>query len=372
MAHAYTPGLQATPRATVDKLRELPLLGRALVKVGDAVRSDSLVLAADLPGELVILRAADKLGFEPEDVISELKVKVGDSVSQGDLLCEIKSFFGLFSAKLISPADGVIEFITEANAHLGIRGAPIPVTINGYVDGTVIEVDEGKSVTVRTRGAFIQGIFGVGGERHGKIMTLEAASDAVITAAAISGLGDIRNRILIGGLRFEKEALEFAANAGVSGVVTGSIDAETLRDFVGHEIGVSITGDEEVPFTLIVTEGFGRLAISERITKLSKTLDGKSASINGATQVRAGAMRPEIIVPDPSAGLGEDTVLSGVMEVGSKVRIIRVPYFGKIGTVTELPQDPRLIPSGAKVRVLKAKLESGDEVLIPRANVELV
>ena len=80
--------------------------------------------------------------------------------------------------------------------------------------------------------------------------------------------------------------------------------------------------------------------MAERTFKLLKSLAGKKASINGATQIRAGVMRPEVIVPlekvpeskktaDISAGTG--------LDVGMSVRIIRQPHFGAIGKVTALP-----------------------------------
>jgi hypothetical protein len=54
------------------------------------------------------------------------------------------------------------------------------------------------------------------------------------------------------------------------------------------------------------------------------------------------------------------------------VRIIREPYFGELATVIELPPEPQLIDTGSKVRVLKAKLDKGGVVTVPRANVELI
>jgi hypothetical protein len=54
------------------------------------------------------------------------------------------------------------------------------------------------------------------------------------------------------------------------------------------------------------------------------------------------------------------------------VRIIRDPYFGLIGTVKALPHEPHVLASGSKARVLEVKLSSGESVMIPRANVELI
>ena len=138
---------------------------------------------------------------------------------------------------------------------------------------------------------------------------------------------------------------------------------------------MSITGDEDVPLTLIVTEGFGSLSLSPRVYELAKKLDGMAASISGATQVRAGAVRPELFVAlkQPLSGVAVDARAgqTRTLDVGSRIRVIRVPYFGAFGTVTALPHDPERMPSGSIVRVLKAKLESGEEVIVPRANVEI-
>ena len=61
-----------------------------------------------------------------------------------------------------------------------------------------------------------------------------------------------------------------------------------------------------------------------------------------------------------------------LLDVGSSIRIIREPYFGKLGVVTELPHDPVQVESGAVVRVLKAQLADGGMVSVPRANVEII
>lgn len=375
MASAYTPGLEVTPYTTIVKVRELPLPGRTLVAVGDKVTADTDVLITEIPGEIDIIRVADRVGLDPFEVVDGMKCKAGDSLKRGDVICEVKTFFGLFTARLLSPAEGTVEFFTEANAHLGVRQDSTPLSVKAYVAGHVTAIENGKSVTVETRGALIQGIFGVGGERHGLVLPLAVEQNAIVTAEKLSSIADdLRGKIIFGGARFTADALAEVAKRGARAVVTGSIDAPTLAKYVGFEIGVSITGDEEVPFTLIITEGFGQLAISPRIMELAIKLQGRAASVNGATQVRAGAMRPEVIIPqleNDVAGLSKSG-LARSLEVGSRIRIIRVPYFGVVGTITDLPHQPVAIPSGAHVRVLQAELETGERVLVPRANVELL
>ena len=60
------------------------------------------------------------------------------------------------------------------------------------------------------------------------------------------------------------------------------------------------------------------------------------------------------------------------LSVGARIRLIRVPYFGRTGVVRELPQELERIETGAWLRVLRAELDDGSCVTVPRANVELV
>ena len=150
--------------------------------------------------------------------------------------------------------------------------------------------------------------------------------------------------------------------------------AEIVREtFTGEEIGVAITGHEEVGITLIITEGFGKMTMSQRTFDLLKSFEGYNASVNGATQIRAGVLRPEIIIPHQE-GLGQtsEEELAAGMVPGTPVRIIRQPYFGAIGTVVSLPVELQQVDSESYVRVLDVQLGDGRVVTVPRANVEII
>jgi transcription antitermination factor NusG len=100
------------------------------------------------------------------------------------------------------------------------------------------------------------------------------------------------------------------------------------------------------------------------------------ASISGATQIRAGVIRPEVVIPlDGAGGESEEKrreAPSTGLVVGSSVRVIRVPYFGRIGKVTSLPPELQKLGSEAMVRVLGVEFEDGSSAVVPRANVELI
>jgi hypothetical protein len=171
------------------------------------------------------------------------------------------------------------------------------------------------------------------------------------------------------------KAIERARQVGAAAVVSGGIDDQDLKQFLGYDLGVAITGQERMGLTLVVTEGFGEIAMAKRTFELLHDRQGDDASVNGATQIRAGVMRPEILVPlsmEEKAREKEGKHVEGQLEMGSSVRIIRDPYFGLIGEVAKLPPEPFVLDSGSKARVLEVKFNSGESVVVPRANVELI
>ena len=167
-----------------------------------------------------------------------------------------------------------------------------------------------------------------------------------------------------------------AKEVGVAGLVIGGIHDKDLRALLGYDLGVAITGTEQVGFTLILTEGFGAIPMAAKTFTLLSAHAGQPASISGATQIRAGVIRPEIIIPrDTGASRAHGTVTVPEREgirIGDQVRIIRDPLFGKIGEVAGLPSDLQKIPTESEVRVMEVRFGDGSKAVIPRTNIELI
>lgn len=372
MANAYTPGLTVSADVIVRRTRRLPIRGEVLVKEGDKVTPDQVIARANLPGPLQTIKLAEKLGIEPRDVPSMFKLKVADAVEKGQIVAESKGFLGRFGKHSV-PSDytGTIESISEITGSVLIREAPIPVDVDAYIRGFVAQVMPSEGAIIETRGAMVQGIFGVGGERVGTIHVIAKSPDYILDAKDIDSSS--QGKILVGGAGITYDAIIRAADVGAAGLVAGGVKDGDLTRYLGYDIGVAITGQEQIPLTIMVTEGFGFLNIAARTLELLTSLEGQEASINGATQIRAGVIRPEIIVPIETAPEGEPAKgATGELKVGTPIRVIREPYFGKLASVTDLPSQLMVVDSGTEVRVLKAKLEDGEEVVVPRANVEII
>ena len=373
MAHAYTPGLRVTPQTTLRKQRRLPLKGQVLTDPGTQVRRDQVVARTELPGNVTILNLVNRLGCTPEELPDYMLKKAGDPIQAGEPLAATRPFIKWFKTTVEAPVSGSVESISSVTGQVILREPPRPVEVLAYIDGTVVEILPGEGVEIETSGAFVQGIFGVGGECWGPLHLLANAPDEVLEAAAIGP--DCKGKILVGGSLITHAAIQQARQVGALGLVGGGIRDQDLRDLLGYDLGVAITGTEEIGLTAIVTEGFGQIAMARKTFEIFKACCGREASISGATQIRAGVLRPEIIVPlqDQTPQRPEQaTGLQQGLGKGTLLRIIRAPYFGRIGQVSALPTDLQQVESGARVRVLEVEFEDGSRAVVPRANVELI
>tara|TARA_B100001175_G_scaffold305220_1_gene302085 strand:+ start:2284 stop:3411 length:1128 start_codon:yes stop_codon:yes gene_type:complete len=371
MAHSYTPGLKVLKKTVFKKERILPLKGDVLVKAGDSLKPDTIVASTNLPGNVQMLKVSNILNIDPKDVVEALKVKEGQSIKKGDLIAETSGIFGMFKSSVESPVDGTIESISQSTGRVVVREAPIPVEVDAYVKGVVDEVVENEGIVLSSNAAFIQGIFGIAGEKRGELALVSSSPSEELKADQITS--EMKGKILIGGSFLSLEAYKKALSMNVAGIVVGGFNYYDLKAILGYNLGVAITGTEKLNTALIVTEGYGSIPMSEATYSLLKDNVGNAASINGATQIRAGVIRPEIVIPLENSNTDNDSeskMPEGIQE-GSTVRVIRSPNFGKIGKVTSLPSELNKMESETMVRVAEINID-GSNFLIPRANLEMV
>ena len=372
VAHAYTPGLKIKSIEQVRKERVLPIEGTVLVEVGDEVDFNSTLARTEIPGNAEILNVTEILGVDPGDVFDYSLKKKGDAFEEGELLAKNVAFWGLVKNFVYAPFSGTIESLSGLTGQIIVRQHNVPLEINAYIKGKVVEVLPKKGAIIETKAAFIQGIFGFGGENHGKIAVVVESPEELLTEEKVGP--EHKGKVIVGGSGVTSEAYQRALEVGVKGIVVGGLDVEDLIEILGEDIGVAITGEENIDITVIATEGFGALPVSERTFNLLKNMEERMSAINGTTQIRAGVLRPEIIIPydNPDEMKESKEEFSDGMIKGSLVRIIRAPYFGEIAKVADLPINLQRVESGSKVRVIELELEDGKVVTVPRANVEII
>jgi transcription antitermination factor NusG len=348
-------------------------MGEVLVAKGDRVTPQQVVARTYLPGDILPINLANAIGVSASDVPGCILKKVGEEVEPDGLLARSPGIFGLFRKEFHSPAYGKIETISNVTGQILLRGEDLPVEVKAFLGGEVVNVIPEQGVEIEAEIAMVQGIFGICGEAYGTIVVACDAPTDELSPDLITD--DMRGKIIIGGARMTGDAIHRAIEVGASAVISGGMDDQDLKDILGYDLGVAITGSETIGTTLIITEGFGEIAMARRTFDLLRHFAGREASVNGATQIRAGVMRPEILIPLlPEEILGHDEVSTqhGSLEPGAQVRIIRDPYFGILGAVADLPHELQLLESGSKARVLTVSADDGRTLTVPRANVELI
>ena len=371
MAHSYTPGLTVTERTIVRRRRILPLPGKVMVNTGDPVRSEQAVARAELPGKVYPVNLANQLSIAPDEIKDYLVKKEGDAVQKDEVLAENKPLIKWFKTEIRSPVTGTIETLSIVTGQVLLREPPRILNLLAYIDGIVMETIPQQGVVVEAACSIVQGIFGIGGEAWGEIVVAVQSPDEPLEPAHLRA--DMQGKIVAGGSFLPAETMAKAKEIGIAGLVAGGIHDRDLRSLLGYDLGVAITGTEQVGFTLILTEGFGTIPMASKTFALLRGHAGQKASISGATQIRAGVIRPEIIIPHAAtAGAAADPSQRAGIRLGDPVRIIRDPLFGKIGEVSALPSDLTRIPTESEVRVLEVKFSDGARAVIPRTNIEVI
>lgn len=327
-----------------------------------------------------VVAVATKLSIWPWTIRMYTAVTEGDSVNAGQVLASAMNIGQV--EYVYSPMAGLVERICPKTGTITIVRPVKPSQVKAHMGGVVTEVLPETGAVVEATGSYIEGVFGVGGERFGEIVLATDGPGGDLGDAGVDVAH--KGKVLVAGRSVSLEALKKASMIGVRGILTGGINNLDLVQFLGKEIVVGITGQEDTDLTIIVMEGFGPMPMNERAWNLLASRAGKTASIDGTTHIRAGAVRPQVLLSDgvlePDASTapwpvedvsGSDRPLITNLTVGDRVRCIRQPYFGLWGVVEELPKDPVEVESGSLMEVALVRLDDGRVVTVAEANLEV-
>jgi hypothetical protein len=282
---------------TIMKERRIPTKGEVFVGLGDHVEPETLVARGVVPNpDIQELKVFSLLDVDPERVRDYMLKGVGDAVDRDEVIAIRRSFFGRQTKVARSPLDGVIEAVIYRTGRALIRGNPIPVETVAHVPGTVVEVIEGEGAIIEASGFRVEGVFGVGGEARGNLVLAVDNPDSLLTSSDIKD--SHKGAVIVGGSLVTLDALKAAQRIGVRGIVAGGVDEKDLTYFLGHEIGLGITGGESLGLTLILLEGFGVCPVNTEVFEFLRGMEGRLACLDGSTQIRSRVLRPEIIVPE--------------------------------------------------------------------------
>lgn len=342
---------QVTPLVNVRRERMLPVPGDVLVRLNERVEPTQVVARANLPGDFRVLSVARELGVSPSKITRYLQVKVGDGIRRGQVIAKRRN-------RLVkSPIAGVLA--SSGSGRVLVETPPTPFELRAYISGAVTNVLQKRGVVIETTGAVVQGVWGTGGESFGVLKRLVKSPDRSIRARDIDP--SCHGTIVIGGSEINEAVLERAQEIQIRGIVTGGLSPELIPLV------------KRSPIPIVATEGIGAIPMSEPVFRLLTTNDGREASISGQIRPRWGVVRPEIVITLPAESLPSSQAQPGTpLTAGARVRIVRAPYLGQVGTVVTIVDHPRHIETDARVRGAIIDLEQQDPVFIPLVNLEVL
>ncbi|MCK4338363.1 MAG: glutamate mutase L, partial [Candidatus Cloacimonetes bacterium] len=238
----------------------------------------------------VTINVAKKLGISPKHLKGYLKKKENDFVYAYETLAS-KLDEGGKAVFIPAPSTGMITNIDLEEGSVTIQYKKEPYQKFAGISGKVIEVEKNLSAVIEYEGSNLYGTIGFGIEATGELTCLSTPIQP-----NDSSKEKYKNKIIVCLEKINFDTLEIGAELEISGIIAPSINNKDLVKFIGEEIGVALTGREKIPFPIILTEGFGDFSMNETYKEFFKKANGKFTYMNGHTQIRAGVVRPKIVV----------------------------------------------------------------------------
>ncbi len=357
---AYIPSTShVTLLATLRRQRLLPLAGEVIVEQRQRVEATAVVARTYVAERHRLVDLARDLRLPAEKADAALLKKDGDMVRAGEPLATRKVLLGLFTRAARSPVDG--RLVAAAGGKALIAAISKPYELRAGIPGTVVTVVPSKAVVIETTGALLEGVWGNGRE---DTAALRLVSEDPALALKPGGIDvGMRGAILAVGVLANPAVLKPLIDLGVRGLVVGTLGPGLLPQVLKLEIPV------------LIVEGFGSAGFSAPAQALLAANAGREAWLHAVPLDRFRGQRPELIVPLPGPSASPPPVLEGeALAVGKRVRLLRGPGAGRVGTITALNERLVTLPSGLRTRTATVAFQGAPDApeRVAYANLELV
>lgn len=258
------------------------------------IREDVEIGSQESPVEVHV---AKMLGVPPWQIVIHKKedIGLGISVIKGQALASriVRGFRTMF---VEAPIYGRITDISYTKGTITISPIFKSRYITAFLKGTVTDIVPGKAVDITGLATLLNGIWGMGGEGYGPLHNIEGD--------LTGGLDLPGNSVIAVKGTATVEGLEHARESGVRAVILRYFGSADLMAFAGGIKNMGITGDEDLPFPVVLIEGFRPGPQVHESFKVLKDGEGLICSVRGSTHIRAGVIRPEILI-FPAEGRGK-------------------------------------------------------------------
>lgn len=238
-----------------------------------------------------VINLSLRLGLSPRKAMSYFKKQVGDFVYQGDnLVMKVDVTDGKGATFINSPSTGQITSINWATSEIQIEYKLRPTNYIAHVRGIVSEVVPNQKILISYSGTKLEAKLGLGKRCHGSFVFYSSPEQIREDA--------LKDKVI--GLDFcpTKDLLDFLVKAQIAGLVCPGVMQADVVQLLNHELGVINSGNEALPFCILIMEGFGREKFSAHIHKALGMQTGLLVHLEPHTRIRAGVARPFLCFMD--------------------------------------------------------------------------
>ncbi len=226
---------------------------------------------------------AKLLRKKPSSLRTYLRVRKGEFVFEDENLVALAR-----GANTIvrAPNTGYVTDINYEKGEVTIQYIRKPVNYPVQLNCQVIDTENRKKITIEYEAIEYQGVIGFGKSNFGKLLYLQD----------LDASAQFEGNIIVLDKNISVADLKYLENQKISGLIIAGIEMKDIVEFIGKEIGVALTGNEDIPYPIIIMNGFGRFKISPEFVADIKKNIGKNCLLSPTTQIRAGVTRPKVII----------------------------------------------------------------------------
>ena len=345
--------VRVMPLASIKQKRWLPVSGRVVVNEGQTVTSTETVAEAYLDPHYHLINVARTLGIPRAEADNYILCEVGEVVHEGEVLAEKG---GLLRKQVHAPVDG--EVLLVGDGQILLQEYRPPWELKAGCPGKIAAVFPARGVAIGVVGAVVDGAWGNGKTAYGLLRVVTKLGDEPLTP----GVLDVEHRglVLVGGVLDDAQVLEIAESLPVQALVVGTMKAELIPQAL------------KTTFPILVIDGFGDSGMNLRAFRLLSTSENRNAAVMADVPDFYQARRPTIILPLSVVDRPPEPPEVAVLAKGVLVRLVIGPYAGALARVTALPKGSVRLPNGVRAVAVEVRLENGERVLVPVANLEIL
>ncbi|MBN2045901.1 MAG: hypothetical protein JW757_12830 [Anaerolineales bacterium] len=353
------PVSHVLPLTVIERRRLLPVAGTVLVRSGQEVDATEVIATADIYAEHISLDIARGLGVAKNKVPGLLRRKIGEEIQQGDV---IASRPGMVTRTVRAPKDGKLVAVGGGQALMQVSRTPYK--LQAGIPGKVFKVEADYGAIIRMTGAWIQGVWGNGRLETGGLYVAADSPEHVVSVRDLDP--SQRGQVMFGGHCANGEVLEGIYQIKMKGLILGSLSTR-LRPMAA-----------QMPYPIMVLEGFGNIPINEVAYILLSTSAERSITLNAAKYDRATGERPEAVIPVTGQGEVPMPLQLAPLDVGTRVHILRDPHQGRVGTVrrilgvTRLENGLHADSVEVEISTVGGEEEQEERTVVPLANLEVI